>query len=130
MTTVIAINGSPRKDGNTAILIRHVLAGLEREGVDTELVQRAGERIRGCTACTHCIEKRDQRCAFDDDIAHECIVTMTKADGIILGSPVYFSDVTAGRDEGSVAEARNAGINLAWLLKALDKMRDTCSPSS
>ncbi|MGZ4914472.1 MAG: flavodoxin family protein, partial [Halobacteriota archaeon] len=56
MTTVIAINGSPRKDGNTAILTRHVLAGLEREGVDTELVQLAGERIRGCTACTQCIE--------------------------------------------------------------------------
>ncbi len=50
MTTVIAINGSPRKDGNTAILINHVLAEVEREGIDTELVQLAGEKIRGCTA--------------------------------------------------------------------------------
>ncbi len=192
MTTVIAINGSPRRDGNTAILIRHTLAELAREGIDTELIQLAGEKVRGCTACMQCIENRNQRCAFDDDIVNECIEKMVKADGIILGSPVYFSDVTAEmkalidragfvsmandglfkrkggtavvvqrrngathslntlcyfllsqdvvvpgrqtvgvgrdvgdveRDEESIAEARHAGTNLAWLLKALDTGR-------
>jgi len=95
MTKVIAINGSPRKDGNTAILIGHVLEELENEGFETELVQLAGKTIRGCTACMKCFENRDRRCVFEDDIVNEYIEKMAAADGIILGSPVYFSDVTA-----------------------------------
>ena len=95
MTKVIAINGSARKDGNTAILIRHMLEELENEGIETELVQLAGKTIRGCTACMKCFENRDRRCVFDDDVVNEYIEKMAAADGIILGSPVYFSDVTA-----------------------------------
>ncbi len=95
MTKVIAINGSARKDGNTAILIRHMLEELENESIETELVQLAGRKIRGCTACTKCFENRDQRCVLDDDIVNDCIEKMAGADGIILGSPVYFTDVTA-----------------------------------
>ncbi|MGB9372234.1 MAG: flavodoxin family protein [Halobacteriota archaeon] len=95
MAKVIAINGSPRKDGNTAILIRHVLAELEDEGFETELVQFAGKRIRGCTACMKCFENRDKRCVFDDDVVNDCIEKMAAADSIVLGSPVYFTDVTA-----------------------------------
>jgi len=92
---VIAINGSARKDGNTAILINFALQELEREGIKTEMVQLAGERIRGCTACMKCFEHRDQRCVIDDDCVNDCIQKMVEADGIILGSPVYFSDVTS-----------------------------------
>ena len=92
---VIAINGSARKDGNTAILINFALQELEREGIKTEMIQLAGERIRGCTACMKCFEHRDQRCVFDDDCVNDCIQKMVEADGIILGSPVYFSDVTS-----------------------------------
>ena len=95
MTKVIAINGSARKDGNTAILIRRVLEELENEGIETELVQLAGKKIQGCTACMKCFENRDRRCVLDDDIVNDCIEKMAGADGIILGSPVYFSDVTA-----------------------------------
>lgn len=94
MTKVIAINGSPRKGGNTAILIRHILEELENEG-ETELVQLAGAKIRGCTACMKCFENRDRRCVFEDDAVNDCIEKMATADGIVLGSPVYFSDVTA-----------------------------------
>jgi multimeric flavodoxin WrbA len=68
---------------------------LENEGIETELVQLAGKRIRGCTACMKCFESRDRRCALDDDIVNHCIGKMAGADGIILGSPVYFTDVTA-----------------------------------
>ncbi|MGB9213065.1 MAG: flavodoxin family protein [Halobacteriota archaeon] len=89
------MNRSARKDGNTAILIRHMLEELENEGIETELVQLAGKTIRGCTACMKCFENRDRRCVFDDDIVNEYIEKMAAADGIILGSPVYFSDVTA-----------------------------------
>ena len=91
---VAAFNGSARKDGNTAILIRKVFSELEAEGIETELVQLAGKTIRGCTTCRKCYDNKDRRCAVDTDIVNECIEKMLEADGIILGSPVYFSDVT------------------------------------
>jgi multimeric flavodoxin WrbA len=92
---VIAFNGSARKDGNTAILVRQVFAGLEAEGIETEMVQLAGRTIHGCTACRQCYKNKNQRCAIDDDVANECIAKMLAADGIILASPVYFADITA-----------------------------------
>ncbi|MGO8988608.1 MAG: flavodoxin family protein [bacterium] len=92
---VVAFNGSPRKDGNTTILINHVFREIEKEGVETELVQLSGKKIHGCIACYKCFENKDQRCAVKDDVANECIEKMIKAEGIILGSPVYFTDVTA-----------------------------------
>ncbi|MBP1927779.1 multimeric flavodoxin WrbA [Methanolinea mesophila] len=95
MTKVIAINGSPRREGNTALLIRHVLEELGNEGVDTEEVNLGGNVARGCTACMQCMENLDGHCVFDDDIVNACIDKMGEADGIILGSPVYFLDVTA-----------------------------------
>jgi multimeric flavodoxin WrbA len=92
---VIAINGSARKDGNTAILLRHVLEQLEAEGIETELVQLAGKTLRGCIACYKCFEKKNRRCAVDSDDANGLIAKMVEADGILLGSPTYFADVTA-----------------------------------
>jgi multimeric flavodoxin WrbA len=92
---VVAFNGSPRKDGNTTILINRVFRELEKEGVKTELVQLSGKEIHGCIACYKCSENKDRRCAVKTDIANECIEKMIEADGIILGSPVYFTDVTA-----------------------------------
>jgi len=95
MTKVVAFNGSPRKDGNTGILIRKMFHELEAEGISTELVQVGGKKVRGCTACSKCFENRDHKCVFDDDIVNECIAKMEEADGIILGSPVYFTDITS-----------------------------------
>jgi multimeric flavodoxin WrbA len=92
---VIAFNGSPRKDGNTAILLNYVLAELEKEGIETELYQMAGKKIRGCIACYKCIENQDKRCSVKNDVLNECLEKMIEADGIILGSPTYFTDVTA-----------------------------------
>jgi len=91
---VIGFNGSPRKDGNTFILINHVLRELEREGIETELVQLSEKEIHGCIACYKCIENKDRRCAVKNDAANEYIEKMVEADGILLGSPVYFIDVT------------------------------------
>jgi multimeric flavodoxin WrbA len=93
---VIAINGSARKDGNTAILVRHVFSALEEEGIETGLVQLAGEPVQGCNACYRCMEERNRRCAIDDDIVNECIGKMDEAEGIILASPTYFADVSSG----------------------------------
>ena len=92
---VLAINGSAQKDGNTAALIRHVFGELEREGIETELFQMAGKKIRGCTACLQCFKNKDRRCAVTGDVLNECLERMLAADGIILGSPTYFSNVSA-----------------------------------
>ncbi|MFA4877192.1 MAG: flavodoxin family protein [Methanoregula sp.] len=94
MTTVVAFNGSPRAEGNTSILIREVLQELEKEKIRTELVQVGGKQIRGCTACMKCFENRNKKCVFDDDIVNSCIEKMARADGILIGSPVYFTDIT------------------------------------
>lgn len=111
---VVAFNGSPRKDGNTAILINHVFRELEKKGIETELVQLSGKKIHGCIACYKCFENRDQRCAVKDDVANECIEKMIKAEGIILGSPVYFADVTgemkALMDRAGFVSMANGGM--------------------
>jgi multimeric flavodoxin WrbA len=92
---VVAFNGSPRRDGNTTILIKHVFGELEKQGIETELVQLSEKEIHGCIACEKCSETKDRRCAVKNDAANECIEKMLGADGIILGSPSYFQDVTS-----------------------------------
>ncbi len=92
---VIAFNGSARKDGNTAILLNNVLDEIRKEGIETELYQLAGKKIQGCIACYKCMKNKDNRCAVDNDIVNECIAKMIEADGILIGSPTYFADVTA-----------------------------------
>jgi multimeric flavodoxin WrbA len=92
---VVAFNGSPRREGNTAILLRKVLSPIARAGIDTELVQVGGLLIHGCTACYHCMEAKDKRCAIKNDIVNTCIEKMAEADAIIMGSPSYFSGLTA-----------------------------------
>jgi len=91
---VIGFNGSPRKDGNTFILINYVLRELEKERIETELVQLSEKEIHGCIACYKCFENKDKRCAVKTDAANEYIEKIINADGIVLGSPVYFIDIT------------------------------------
>jgi len=91
---VVAFNGSPRPDGNTSILLKHVLEPIRARGMQTEVLQLGGSNIHGCRACYACMRNRDGRCINDDDVANELIVKMVEADGIILGSPTYFADLT------------------------------------
>jgi multimeric flavodoxin WrbA len=93
---VVAFNGSARAKGNTAILLNVVLDQLNNEGIETEVVSLAGQVIPGCRACYQCFEKLDGHCVVIGDIVNSCIDKMRTADGILLGSPTYFSDVTAG----------------------------------
>jgi multimeric flavodoxin WrbA len=91
---VVAFNGSPRKEGNTAALLKHVLAELEKEGIETETIQIGGKSIHGCIACGKCFENSNKKCVIDNDVINECIEKMIGADGIILASPTYFADLT------------------------------------
>ena len=92
---VVAFNGSPRKDGNTAILIQHVFDELNKEGIETELIGIGGKPIRGCLSCFKCFHNKDSRCSQKKDDMNVYIEKMIAADGIILGSPTYFSNVSA-----------------------------------
>lgn len=92
---VVAFNGSARKDGNTAILVERVFEPLRAAGIECELVQLAGQKVQGCTACRGCAEDRaDGECIGRKDFINACIEKMKHADGIIIASPTYFSDVT------------------------------------
>ncbi len=91
---VIAFNGSARKEGNTSMLIGMVFEELTKEGIETELVELSGKDMHGCIACYGCFGSQDKRCAVDNDYVNECIEKMLSADGIIIGSPTYFADVT------------------------------------
>ena len=92
---VIGFNGSPREDGNTFMLLGYVLQEIEKQGIETELVQLSAKAIHGCRACYKCFDNQDQRCSVKDDAANEYIEKMIAAQGIVLGSPSYFQDVTA-----------------------------------
>ena len=91
---VLAINSSPRPDGNTAMLLGKVLEPIASEGIETEIFQLGGKLIAGCKACYACFKNKDNRCIQADDAVNECILKMAEADGIILGSPTYFADIT------------------------------------
>ena len=92
---VVALNGSARKGGNTAILLRYVLKELEKEGIETELIEMSGAKIHGCLSCRECSKKMDRRCAQAGDMGNVYIGKMDQADGILLGSPTYIADVSS-----------------------------------
>jgi len=91
---VIAFNGSPRINGNTAQSLQMVLAELEKEGIETEFIQLGGRKVFGCLACGKCWETKDNCCIRKDDEMNTFIQKMIEADGIIIASPTYFSNVS------------------------------------
>jgi multimeric flavodoxin WrbA len=92
---VIAFNGSPRKEGNTNMLINVVFTELQKEGIETEKVWIGGGKIQGCIGCRKCIANLDKRCSIKKDKLNDFLGRMVEADGIILGSPTYFGSVSA-----------------------------------
>jgi multimeric flavodoxin WrbA len=110
----IAINGSPRKGGNTEILLRRVLEPLAAAHWETEFIQVGGTPIRGCRACYQCFKTKDSRCGQKDDPFAECMEKMVQADAIILGSPTYFSDVSSEMkallDRAGLVAVANGGL--------------------
>jgi multimeric flavodoxin WrbA len=113
-TKVVAFNGSARKDGNTAILLRTVLKELEAEGIETELIQLSGAKIHGCLSCRECSKRKDHRCGQTGDMGNFYIEKMEAADGILLGSPTYVADISpeikALMDRACLVSKANGGI--------------------
>lgn len=92
----LAINGSPRRSGNTQVLIDTILDTLKESGIRTETVSLAGMTLSGCTACGGCQASRDRTCSIVDDPVNAILEKMLRADAIILGSPVYCAGITSG----------------------------------
>jgi len=127
----IGISGSPRRHGNTQILVNHCLEAIAEEGIETELISLAGLNITGCKHCDYCAEHPGE-CATKDD-AQPVIEKMKEADAIVVGSPVYFGSATslikgllertafsnrgafAGKVGGPVVVARRAGQNFTFM---------------
>lgn len=91
----IAVNGSPRKGGNTEFMLNVVLGELALAGWKTDMVQIGGKPLHGCIACYKCMEKKNRQCAIKTDQLNDVLARMYEADAIVLGSPTYFADVTA-----------------------------------
>jgi multimeric flavodoxin WrbA len=91
---VLGINCSPRRGGNTEIIIREVFKALEKEGITTDFFQLGGKKVNGCIACMKCRKKADGKCHQDNEVINKCITKMVKADAIIIGTPTYFSDLS------------------------------------
>lgn len=111
---VLGINGSPHKDGNTSALINMVFDALNKNGIETEEIHVARKNIRGCLACCKCFENKDRKCAVKNDDLNEILEKMIEADGILLGSPTHFSDVSvyikALTDRAGYASIANGGL--------------------
>lgn len=89
---VIAINGSPKAEGNTYFALKTVTDELEKAGISTEIIHLGNKKIQGCTSCLWCYQNKNEKCVIDDEV-NEIIQKMKMADGIIIGSPVYYASI-------------------------------------
>ena len=89
---VLMLNGSPRKNGNTAAALRQMEAVFAQEGIEVQTVQVGSRPIRGCVACGSC--GRTGKCAFDD-IVNELAPVFEQSDGLVVASPVYYASANA-----------------------------------
>lgn len=88
MANIILLNGSPHKDGCTATALEEMIGVFRQEGVETELIQVGSKAISGCLACGYC--EKAGRCVFNNDLVNEVAAKFEKADGLVVGSPVYY----------------------------------------
>ncbi len=89
---IIAFNSSPRRNGNTQLLLNAVAGELQKKNIEVEHIRIGGTLLRGCAACGGCSRNKG-RCVFEDDPMNDWIAKMAAADGVLLGSPTYFATV-------------------------------------
>ncbi|MBR0575158.1 flavodoxin family protein [Proteiniclasticum sp. BAD-10] len=111
---VIAFNGSPKKEGNTAQALKVVLAEMEKAGIETEIIHVGAKELRQCTACGMCARNKNEECILNQDDVNLWIQKMKEADGILLGSPVHYSGISASMkaflDRAFYVASNNAGL--------------------
>jgi multimeric flavodoxin WrbA len=90
---VIAINGSPHQKGNTWFALKTAGEALVNQGIDFEIINIGHQNIHGCIACKKCKENKDDKCSIRSDNLNQYLGAIRNADGIILGSPVYYSGI-------------------------------------
>jgi len=120
---ILGISASPRVGGNTDIIINEVLESAKAEGAETEFLSLAGKTINPCVACDSC--KKFGKCKYDDDVL-PILEKISEADGVVIGSPVYFGDVPSqlkalidrerviGKKWGSFDGKVGASVAVAW----------------
>lgn len=91
---VVAINGSPKKEGNTYHMIQLVAEQLHKENIEVEIIHIGNKIVRGCMGCGQCAKQKNEKCIYNNDEVNECVQKLKIADGMILGSPVFFSGIT------------------------------------
>ncbi|MCI8614842.1 MAG: flavodoxin family protein [Lachnospiraceae bacterium] len=89
MAKVILLNGSPHAKGCTWAALDEMIQTFEKEGIETELIHVGSKAIRGCIACKYCV--KNGKCVFDDDLVNEVAPKFEAAQGLVVGSPVYYS---------------------------------------
>jgi len=94
---VLLLNGSANKKGNTFTALTEIASRLEKNGVESEIMQLGNKPVRGCIACGQCQMKQLSRCVFDDDVCNRIVEKLNEADALIVGSPVYY-----GQPNGAV----------------------------
>ena len=88
MAKVVLLNGSPKADGCTATALAEMISIFHEEGVDTELFHVGNKAVRGCISCGYC--GKNGKCVFNDDLVNEVAAKFESADGLVVGSPVYY----------------------------------------
>ncbi|MCX6232090.1 MAG: flavodoxin family protein [Bacteroidetes bacterium] len=126
---VIAINGSPHKEGNTYHALSLVGNGLRAHGIDMEIIHIGNKAIRGCMACGKCRENKDEKCSITTDTVNKCIQSMKAADGLILACPVHYSGVPGTMksflDRAFYVAGSNGGLFRQKIATALVAVRRT-----
>ena len=112
---VIAINGSPKENGNTAQALKILLSEVAKKGIETELITIGNKTINGCIGCWKCREAKNGKCvAFPNDTVNELLPKLVNADAIVLGSPTYFAGVNGTMksflDRAFFVAAGNGGL--------------------
>ena len=131
MSKVLLINGSPHEQGNTYLALNEAASALNEQGIETEILWIGTKPVRGCIACNTCAARGDGHCVFNDDLCNQVIDKMNAADGLIVGSPVYYGTPTgnvlnlihrmlyagaqvAGKPAAAVAVCRRGGATAAF----------------
>ena len=126
---VVAINGSPKKEGNTYQALRIVGSKLEENGIEFEIIHVGNKSVRGCLACGKCSEMLNEKCSITSDPLNEWVQSMKNADGIILGSPVHYAGIAGTMksflDRAFYVSSTNGGLFRNKVAAAIVAVRRT-----